>query len=135
VCTRRVRAAGAGGRPVLSGDSRNDVAGLRKLVAELGVNAEDASGMTPLMLAAAFGTREAVSALLDAGADVKAQSRSGVTALHVALAGCIGRAPALDRGADVNAKTQLGATPLLIAASANGTEPVVSMLLEKGAAR
>src|SRR4029079_16799488 len=32
------------------------------------------------------------------------------------------------------ARTQLGATPLLVAASATGTEPVVSMLLDKGAA-
>ena len=111
----------------------NDLVGLRKLVTELGVNAEDASGMTPLTLAAAFGTREAVSALLDAGADVKAQSRSGVTALHVAWQDASVVRLLLDRGADVNAKTQLGATPLQVAASANGTEAVVSLLLEKGA--
>ena len=111
----------------------NDVAGLRKLAAEVGVNAEDASGMTPLMLAAAFGTREAVSALLDAGADVKAQSRSGVTALHVAWHDASVVRLLLDSGAAVNAKTQLGATPLQVASSANGTEAVVSLLLEKGA--
>jgi ankyrin repeat protein len=111
----------------------NDLVGLRKLVTELGVNAEDASGMTPLTLAAAFGTRDAVGALLDAGADVKAQSRSGVTALHVAWQDASVVRLLLDRGADVKAKTQLGATPLLIAASATGTEPVVSMLLERGA--
>jgi ankyrin repeat protein len=112
----------------------NDLGGLRKLAAELGVNAEDPSGMAPLTLAAAFGTREGVSALLDGGADVKAQSRAGVTALHVAWQDASVVRLLLDRGADVNAKTQLGATPLLIAASATGTEPVVSMLLEKGAA-
>jgi ankyrin repeat protein len=111
----------------------NDLAGLRKLVTETGVNTEDASGMTPLMLATAFGTREAVSALLDAGADVKAQSRSGVTALHVAWQDASVVRLLLDRGADVNAKTQLGATPLQVASSANGTEAVVSLLLEKGA--
>lgn len=111
----------------------NDLGRLRKLVAELGVNAEDAFGMAPLTLAAAFGTREAVSALLEAGADVKAPSRSGVTALHVAWQDASVVRLLLDRGADVNAKTQLGATPLQVASAANGTEAVVSLLLEKGA--
>jgi ankyrin repeat protein len=111
----------------------NDLAGLRKLVSELGVNTEDGSGLTPLTLAAAFGTREAVSVLVEAGAEVKAQNRSGLTALHVAWRDESVTRLLLDRGADVNAKTQLGATPLLVAASANGTEAVVSRLLEKGA--
>ena len=56
----------------------NDLVGLRKLVSELGVNTEDGSGLTPLTLAAAFGTREAVSVLVEAGAEVKAQNRSGL---------------------------------------------------------
>ena len=112
----------------------NDLVGLQKLVGEFGVNAEDTSGLTPLTLAAAFGTREAVSALVEAGADVKAQSRaSGLTALHVAWRDESVIRLLLDRGADVNAKTLLGATPLLVASSANGTEAVVSLLLEKGA--
>jgi ankyrin repeat protein len=112
----------------------NDLVGLRKLVSELGVNAEDRSGLTPLTLAAAFGTREAVSVLVEAGANVKTQSsRSGLTPLHVAWQDESVIRLLLDRGADVNAKTQLGATPLLVASSANGTEAVVSLLLEKGA--
>jgi ankyrin repeat protein len=111
----------------------NDLVGLRKLVRELGVNAEDGSGMTPLMLAAGFGTREAVSVLVDAGADVKAQSRSGLTALHVAWQDESVIRLLLDRSADVNARTQQGATPLLVASSANGTEAVVSLLLERRA--
>src|ERR1700681_188894 len=111
----------------------NDLVGLRKLVSELRVNGEDRSGLTPLTLAAAFGAREAVSVLVAAGADVKAQSRSGLTALHVAWQAESVIQLVLDRGADVNAKTQLGATPLLVASSANGTEAVVSLLLEKGA--
>src|SRR5262245_3028366 len=55
----------------------DDLAGLRKLVIELGVNKEDGSGLTPLALAAAFGTPEAVGTLLEAGAEVRAQNRSG----------------------------------------------------------
>ena len=111
----------------------NDLVGLRKLVSELGANAEDGSGMTPLMLTAAFGTGEAVSLLLEAGADVNTQNRSGITALHVAWQNESVVRLLLDRGADVNARTQLGATPLLVASSANGTEAVVSLLLEKRA--
>jgi ankyrin repeat protein len=111
----------------------NDLVGLRKLVSELGVNTEDGSGLAPLTLAAAFGTREAVSVLIEAGADVKTQNRAGLTALHVAWRDESVMRLLLDRGADVNAKTQLGATPLLVAASANGTDAVVSLLLEKGA--
>jgi ankyrin repeat protein len=111
----------------------NDLVGLRKLASEFGVNTEDGSGLTPLTLAAAFGTREAVSALLEAGADVKTANRSGLTALHVAWRDDALTQLLLDRGANVNVRTQLGATPLLVAASANGTEAVVSRLLEKGA--
>jgi ankyrin repeat protein len=111
----------------------NDLVALQKLVAEFGVNAEDTSGLTPLTLAAAFGTREAVGLLVDAGADVKAQNSAGITALHVAWRDEAVARQLLDRGADVNAKTALGATPLLVASSANGTEAVVSLLLQKGA--
>jgi ankyrin repeat protein len=123
----------SGGDRIYQAIRTNDLAGLPRLVNELGVNAEDGSGLTPLTLAAAFGTREAVSVLVDAGADVKAQNRSGLTALHVAWRDESVVRLLLDRGADVNVKTQLGATPLHVAASANGTEAVVSLLLEKGA--
>src|SRR4029077_19218125 len=111
----------------------NDLAGLRRLVTELGVNTGDRSRMTPLTLAAAFGTREAVSVLVEAGADVKIQNRMGLTALHVAWQDESVIRLLLDRSADVNIKTQQGATPLLVASSANGTEAVVSLLLERGA--
>jgi ankyrin repeat protein len=128
------------GQPQPAGDRfyqairTNDLVGLQKLVRELGVNTVDTSGLPPLTLAAAFGTREAVSVLVEAGADVKAQSSgSGLTALHVAWRDESVVRLLLDRGADVNAKTLLGATPLQVASSANGTEAVVSLLLAKGA--
>ena len=111
----------------------NDLVELRKLVGEVGVESKDRSGLTPLMLASAFGTKEAVRALVEAGADVKAQNRVGLTALHVAWQDESVARLLVDRGADVNAKTQLGATPLLVASSANGTTGVVSLLLDKGA--
>lgn len=111
----------------------NNLVDVRKLAAELDVNAEDRSGMTPLALAAAFGTREAVNVLLDAGADVKGRNRAGLTALHVAWRDAALVRLLLEKGADVHVRTELGATPLLIAATATGTEAVVAILLEKGA--
>jgi hypothetical protein len=45
------------------------------------VNAADVHGRTPLMMAAMHGWPEAVSALLDAHADIKARDRAGHTVL------------------------------------------------------
>lgn len=111
----------------------DDLAALRTLVAAEGTNARDAAGMTPLMLASAFGSRGAARLLVEAGADVKAASNGGVTALHLAWGDIEVARLLLDRGADVHAKTQLGSTPLLVAASAGGTADVVALLLHKGA--
>src|SRR5690349_8345161 len=96
----------------------NDLTSLRALAAEQGVNARDGAGYTPLILASAFGTREAAMWLLDAGADVKAASNGGITALHVAWRDEALMRALLVRGADVKARTQLGSTPLLTAAAA-----------------
>ena len=60
----------------------DDLTTLRALIREAGVDAKDRQGQTPLMLAAAFGSPEAVRLLLASGADVRAVSSAGVTALH-----------------------------------------------------
>lgn len=112
----------------------NDLVALRALVAEHGANEKDSIGMTPLMFSAAFGTRDAANLLLKAGADVKAASHAGLTALHVAWRDEGLVRLLITRGADVNAKTQQGLTPLLAAASAVGTVDVVRLLLASGAA-
>ena len=52
----------------------NDLATLRALVRDRGVETKDAQGQTPLMLAAAFGSRESVRILLDNKADVRASA-------------------------------------------------------------
>ena len=85
------------------------------------------------MLAAAFGSVDAVRTLLDGGADARAASSSKVTALHWAATSFEKTLLLLAAGADVNVATQLGRTPLMIAASAHGTAPVVKLLLSKGA--
>ena len=111
----------------------NDLQALRALVSTHGPNVRDAIGMTPLMLASAFGTYEQVKLLVDAGADAKAASKAGVTPLHVAWRDEAIVRLLLAHGADVQAKTQMGATPLVVAAYATGTEKTVKLLLDKGA--
>jgi mono/diheme cytochrome c family protein len=49
------------------------------------LNAKDAAGSTLLHHAAAFGTVDTMTFLLDAGADVNAKNRRGSTALHWAI--------------------------------------------------
>ena len=111
----------------------DDIATLRALVRDRGVDTKDAQGQTPLMLAAAFGSRESVRLLLDSKADVRAAGNGGVTALHLAIADSTKTGWLVDAGADVNAVTQLGRTPLIVAASGQGTVDVVRQLLAKGA--
>ena len=110
-----------------------DTAALRALVAAEGPNVKDDTGMTPLILATAFGTRAAAQLLLQAGADVKAATNGGVTALHLAWHDEDLARDLLARGADVDAKSQIGVTPLTAAASAVGSERVVALLLDTGA--
>ncbi|HEX5045607.1 MAG TPA: ankyrin repeat domain-containing protein [Gammaproteobacteria bacterium] len=78
--------------------------------------------------------RTAVSALLDRGADVKAEEGDGATALHFAAEGDdLGLIDALLlAGADVNAKTRFNVTPLELAAQ-NGDRAAIERLLAAGA--
>jgi ankyrin repeat protein len=96
-------------------------------------NARDRRGSTLLMHAGAFGTAEAVKALLDAGADVNARNSFEATAL-VWSAGDDAKVRLLvEHGADVNARTKLGRTPLMAAAACDGCSATVRYLLSKGA--
>ena len=102
----------------------------------LGVRSPD--GWPPLHLAAYFGHGDAVDALIEAGADVRAFSNNheGNTALHAALAGrqamrIVSRL--LTSGADVNARAAGGYTPLHIAAFHDDVA-IVDTLLAYGAA-
>jgi uncharacterized protein len=95
-------------------------------------------GWPPLHLAAYFGHGDAVDALLEARADVRAYSTNdeGNTALHAALAGrrdhrIVSRL--LASGADVNARAAGGYTPLHIAAFHDDVG-VIETLLAHGAA-
>ncbi|MEO7132593.1 MAG: ankyrin repeat domain-containing protein [Vicinamibacterales bacterium] len=97
------------------------------------LNAKDAGGSTLLHHAAAFGTVDAMTFLLDAGADVNAKNRRGSSPLHWAI-----RDPAkvrllLARGAAINARQVEGRTPLYQAASLGDGIDIMRLLLSNGA--
>src|SRR5688572_22124321 len=98
----------------------------------LPVQAQDTTGLTPFLRAAAFGSAADVQRLV-ADADLKAATSGGLTALHLAVGDARKVRILLDRGADVHARSALGRTPLLVAASTNGTVETVRLLLSKGA--
>src|SRR5579872_982187 len=111
----------------------DDLATLRVLIKDNGANVKDPRGQTPLMFAAAFGSLEAMKLLISGGADAKAESEAGVTALHWCTGDLAKVRLLLDQGADVNKTSRLGRTPLLVAASTYGGLETVKLLLQKGA--
>jgi ankyrin repeat protein len=107
----------------------------RVLVAAKGlqVDAENAGGETPLMMAALRGNEEIALALLARGA---APHRPGWSPLHYAATG--GSAALvrlfLSKGAPVDARSPTGRTPLMMAGR-YGSSDAAEVLLEAGADR
>lgn len=91
-------------------------------------------GMTPLMEAASENDTDAISTLLDEGADVNEVDSEGSTALHWAVYSGYYDAAALllENGADTNTVDIYEATPLISAVFAEDVE-MVKLLLEYGA--
>src|SRR6266446_5787495 len=61
---------------------KNDVGALRTLLKTADANTKDKRGTTALMMAAAYGSIDAMNSLVAAGADVNAKNDFGATALH-----------------------------------------------------
>ncbi|MCX6623570.1 MAG: ankyrin repeat domain-containing protein [Acidobacteria bacterium] len=110
---------------------------LKRLAAELGsgadVNTRNSHGTTLLMHAAAYGSVEAVTLLLDRGAGVNIRNESDATALIWSANDHAKASMLIARGADVNARTGRGRTPLMVAATCDGCAATVQLLLSKGA--
>lgn len=97
------------------------------------VAASDAAGSTLLHHAAAFGTIDTMTLLLDEGAPVNAKNNRGSTPLHWAIHDEAKVRLLLARGAAVNARQVEGRTPLYQAASLGNAAPIVRSLLDKDA--
>ncbi len=114
--------------------ARNAVATVRQLLADGYAPDEPDGGLTALMWAARAGALDAMTALIDGGADLNARDeRNGWTPLLHAVHKQ--QSPAvrllLERGADPNARTA-ALTPLLMAA-ADSDPTIVALLLDHGA--
>jgi ankyrin repeat protein len=104
-----------------------------QLDAGVDVNARDADGNTPLLLAAVYAGPECVELLLKKGAEVNAKNKFGATPLHRAATNYEKAKLLIDAGADVKAKTKSGRTVLTLAARKYGNSQTVKQLLDKGA--
>ena len=98
---------------------------------QLRIDAVNANGETPLMIAAIRGSLPAVQALVKRGAAV---NREGWTPLHYACSGPDNGVAAflIAQGADLNARSDNGTTPLMMAAR-YGSGDLVPLLLKAGA--
>jgi ankyrin repeat protein len=104
-----------------------------QLDAGVDVNARDANGNTPLLVAAVYAGPECVELLIKKGADVNAANKAGATPLMRAATDYAKAKLLIDAGADVKAKSAFGKTAILIAALKYGNSKTVKLLLDKGA--
>jgi hypothetical protein len=91
---------------------------------DLDINAKDAEGKTPLMIAAASGNVEIVKFLLDRDADINITEKEGNTALMMAsYSGNVETVKLLlGRGADINITEKEGKTALAFARESGQTD-------------
>jgi ankyrin repeat protein len=107
---------------------------LRKaLDAGAAVEARDAEGNTPLMLAAVYGDVPCMKLLVERGAEVNTRNAAGATPLMRASFDADKVQLLLARGAEVNAHSGLGNTALMLAARLRDSHRTVEALLSRGA--
>jgi len=112
-----------------------DAQAVRKLFEDgADVNARDAEGNTPLILASFYASPKCVALLLEKGADANAANKVGVTALIRAATNHEKTLLLINAGARVRMRTaDRGNTPLILAARRAGNSRAVKLLLERGA--
>jgi ankyrin repeat protein len=84
------------------------------------VNARDAEGNTPLILASFYASPECLGVLIEKGADVNSANKAGATPLIRAATDYEKTRLLLAAGAKVPVRTALGNTPLILAARRAG---------------
>jgi ankyrin repeat protein/mono/diheme cytochrome c family protein len=111
-----------------------DAPAVRKLLDNgADVNARDAEGNTPLILASFYASPQCVELLIDKGANVNMANKAGATALIRAATNYEKTRLLVAAGANVRVRTDLGNTPLLLAARRADNSRTVQLLLEHDA--
>lgn len=125
--------AASGLTPLMAAAVRDDVDAIVPLLLERGADPNRGAGTKAVILAGG-GDTGALKALLERGADARAATTGGYTALHAAAKtnAAANARLLLERGADPNARDGHGRTPLMWAAQM-GSDEVVTLLLARGA--
>jgi ankyrin repeat protein len=125
----------AAGSPELFIAIRNgDHAQVAKLLrAGTDVKSADSDGTTALMHSVIESDVRMMKLLIDGGANVNARNTLDSTALMYAATNLAKTRLLLDAGADVKVIGKRGATPMSVAVTADGSTPVLKLLIAKGA--
>ncbi|HKA87126.1 MAG TPA: ankyrin repeat domain-containing protein [Haliangiales bacterium] len=126
--------AASGLTPLMAAAARDDSGAVVPLLLERGADPNRGGGGTWAVILAGGGDPVSLAALVDRGADPRAATPGGYTALHAAAkANATANARLLlARGADPNARDGHGRTPLMWAAQM-GSDDIVALLLARGA--
>ncbi len=126
--------AGPSGDAFYSAIRDNDLTRLQAVLKSgANPNVSDArGGGTPLMYTAAVGSVEAMTLLLDHGADVNAANNAGATALMWAATDVDKVRLLLARGANAKVVSQRGRTALFLAARSDRSAEIVKWLIAAG---
>ncbi|HLW76618.1 MAG TPA: ankyrin repeat domain-containing protein [Bryobacteraceae bacterium] len=134
LCASAAALSAASSADVYSAIRNNNLAALDSLTKDrASVNLKDDRGITPLMMAAVAGSRDAMKLLIERGAEVNAKNAFGSTALMWSATDLEKTRLLLEAHADPNLVSDTGRTALLIAALSDRSAPIVRLLISKGA--
>src|SRR5262249_50210225 len=113
--TGNQRAAKSIAADLVTAIRNGDVRVVRKLLDNgADVNARDAEGNTPLILASFYASPECLELLIEKGADVNSANKAGATPLIRAATDYEKTRLLVSAGANIRVRTALGNTPLLL---------------------